>query len=56
MLNPTLKSRCMQEFGKFSRILAGLVGQKISPLENKKTFPKIKTLKNAFFIRNNKTT
>ena len=26
MLNPSLKSRFMQEFGRFSRILAGLVG------------------------------
>jgi len=36
MLNPSLKSRFMHEFGRFSRILAGLVGYKISPLENKK--------------------
>jgi len=26
MLYPSLKSRFMQEFGRFSRILAGLVG------------------------------
>jgi len=26
MLNPSLKSRFMQEVGRFSRILAGLVG------------------------------
>ena len=35
MLNPSLKSRFMQEFSTFSRILAGLVGYKILPLENK---------------------
>jgi len=26
MLNPSIKSRFMQEFSRFSRILAGLVG------------------------------
>jgi len=26
MLTPSLKSRFMQEFGRFSKILAGLVG------------------------------
>jgi len=26
MLNPSLKSRFMEEFSRFSRILAGLVG------------------------------
>jgi len=26
MLNPSLKSRLMQEFSRFSKILAGLVG------------------------------
>src|SRR6218665_998189 len=31
--------------------LTGLLGYKISPRENKKTFQKIKTLKNAFFIK-----
>ena len=36
MLNPSLKSRFMQEFGRFIRILAGLVRYKISPIENKK--------------------
>ena len=36
MLNPSLKSRFMQELSKFSRIFAGLEGYKISPLENKK--------------------
>jgi len=36
MLNSSLKSRFMQEFIIFSRILAGLEGWKISPLENKK--------------------
>jgi len=35
MLNPSLKSRFMQEFSRFSRILADLVGQKNSTLENK---------------------
>ena len=41
----------MQEFRMFSRILAGSVGPsiKISSLENKKTFPKIKKRKNAFY-------
>jgi len=28
MLNPSLKSRLMQELSRFSRILAGLVGLK----------------------------
>jgi len=42
MLNPSPKSRFMQEFSRFSKILIGLVGYKISPLENKKTFKKIK--------------
>jgi len=28
MLNPSLESRFMQEFSRFSRILAGLVGYK----------------------------
>jgi len=36
MLNPSLKSRFKEKFSRFSRILAGLVGYKISPLENKK--------------------
>ena len=36
MLNPSLKSPFTQEFSRFSRILASLVGYKISPLENKK--------------------
>jgi len=36
MLIPSLESRYMQEFSRFSRILAGLVGLKILPLENKK--------------------
>src|SRR6218665_2198705 len=35
MLNASLKSCFMQEFGRFSIILAGLVGYKISPRENK---------------------
>jgi len=52
MLNLSLKSRFLQEFSRFSSILAGLVGEKISPLENKKTFQKIK---NAFFIKIIKT-
>jgi len=38
MLSPSLKSCVTEEFSRFSRILAGLVGYKISPLENKKTF------------------
>ena len=49
MLNPSLKSRFMQEFGSFSRILEGLVGYTILPLENNKRSNKIrKNLKNAF--------
>jgi len=36
MVNPSLKSRFMQEFSMFSRILAGLVGYKNLPVENKK--------------------
>jgi len=40
MLNPLLKSRFTQEFSRFSRILAGLEGYKISPLENKTRFKK----------------
>ena len=44
MLNPSLKSRFMQEFG---RILAGLVGYKISPLKNKKRTENKKTFKNG---------
>jgi len=38
----------MQEFSKFSRILADLVGYKISSLANKK-FQKIKNVKNRVF-------
>src|SRR6218665_3675412 len=51
MLNPSLKSRFMEKFSRFSRILAGLVGYKNSPLENKKRSKNKKTLKNAFFIK-----
>src|SRR6218665_1008305 len=51
MLNPSLKSRLMEKFNRFSRILAGLIGYKISPLENKKRSNNKKTLKNAFFIK-----
>jgi len=40
MLNPSLKSRFMQEFSRFRIILAGLVGYKKSPLDNKKTLKK----------------
>jgi len=36
MLNPSLKSCFMQEFNRFSTILSGLVGYKISPQEDKK--------------------
>jgi len=35
-LNLSLKSHFLQEFSRLSRILAGLVGYKISPIENKK--------------------
>jgi len=35
MLNPSLKCCFKQEFSRFSRILAGLAGYKISPQENK---------------------
>jgi len=48
MVNPSLKSRFMQGFGRFSRILAGSIGQKISPLEKKCS--KNKNVQNAFFI------
>ena len=48
----SLKSCFMQEFRSFSRILAVLLGYKISPLENKKNVPKDKkTLKDASFIK-----
>jgi len=36
ILNLSLKSRFLQEFSRFNSILAGLIGQQISPLENKK--------------------
>jgi len=36
MLNSSLKSRFLKEFSRFGRILAGLVGYNISPLEYKK--------------------
>ena len=36
MLNPSLKSRFMQDFSRIRRILAGLEGYKFSQLENKK--------------------
>jgi len=53
MLNPLLKSRFTQEF---SMILEDFVGLKVTPLKIKNV-PKIKkTLKNAFFIKNNKKT
>jgi len=47
MLNPSLKSRFMQKFSRFNRILAGLVGLQISQLKNKDVL-KIKTLKTHF--------
>src|SRR6218665_1535274 len=50
MLNPSLKSRYMEEFSRVSKILASVVGYKIYPLENKNV-PKIKNVKNAFFIK-----
>ena len=53
ILNPSLKSRFMQEFNRFNRILARLVEYKNSPLENKKTFQEIKDVKNAFFYKTN---
>ena len=54
MLNPSLhENRFMQEFSRFSRVLVGLVGYKISPLENKKRSKNKKTLK-ARFYKNNK--
>src|SRR6218665_3361474 len=46
MLNPSHKSRYMQEFSRFSRI-------QISPLENKKR-SKNKNLKKRVFYLNNK--
>src|SRR6218665_3723242 len=53
MLNPSLKSRFIEKFNRFSRILAGLVGYKISPLENKKR-SKNKSVKKRVFYKNNK--
>src|SRR6218665_2970904 len=53
MLNPSLKSRFMEKFSRFSRILTGLVGYKISPLENKKR-SKNKNVKKRVFYKNNK--
>ena len=47
MLNPSLKSRFMQEFSKFIRILAGLVGCKISQLKIKK-----RSKKYSFYKKN----
>ena len=55
MLNPALKSRFMQEFSRFSRILAGFEGYKISSLENKNGQKIKKTLKTRFFIKIIKT-
>src|SRR6218665_2046754 len=53
MLSTSLKSRFMQEFSRFSRILAGLVGQKCHNLKIKNV-PKIKNLKKVFFLNNRK--
>jgi len=50
MLNPSLKSRFMQEFSRFSRILAGLVGYRNAQLENKNV-PKIKERLKAVFYK-----
>src|SRR6218665_3465490 len=50
MLNPSLKSRFMDKFNRFSRILPGLVRYKISPLENKKR-SKNKNVKKRVFIK-----
>ena len=36
ILSTSFKSRFVQEFRRLNRILAGLVGEKNSPLENKK--------------------
>ena len=54
MLNPSLKSRFMQKFSRFSRILANFSRiKKISSLKNeKKTFNKNK--KASFYKKNNK--
>jgi len=43
MLNTSPKIRFAQEFNRFSRSLAGLVGYKISPLENNKRSKNKKT-------------
>jgi len=40
MLNPSHKSPFMQEFSRFSRILAGLLRKNIWPLDNKKRYKK----------------
>ena len=55
MLTPSLKSCFMQEFSRFSRILTGLEGYKILPLETKKHSKKWKNLKKrVFYKKNNK--
>jgi len=54
MLNSSLKSRLMQEFSRFSRILAGLLGYKIRHYKIKNV-TKIKNVKNAFFRKIIKT-
>jgi len=51
MLNPSLKSRFIEKFNRFSRILASLIGYKNSPLESKKRSKNKKALKNAFFVK-----
>jgi len=51
MLNPALKSRFMQEFSRFSRILAGLAIYKISSLENKKRSRKKNVKKRAYLLK-----
>ena len=55
MLNPLRKSCSMQEFNKFGRILAGLIGSyEISPLWNKNV-QNNKNVKNGFLKKNKKT-
>ena len=43
----------MEKFSRFSRILAGLAGQKISPLENKKRSKNKKNVKKSRFLLKN---
>lgn len=55
MLNPSLHSRFVEEFSRFSNILAGSIGEKIILHYKIKNVAKNKkSLKNAFLYKNNK--